>query len=63
MAWTPTDLDIIERAIAGPELRVRFKEREVEYRSMDEMLKARDVIRASLTSGRVKTTLATFSKG
>ena len=68
MAWTQTDIEIIEAAIANSESRVRFSDgREVEYRSITDLLKARDAIKtatASETSGSngVRSTLATFRK-
>lgn len=45
MAWTQTDLDAIEAAIATGELTVRFADREVTYRSIAELIAARNVIR------------------
>ena len=38
MAWTQQQLDAIEGAIASGELTVRFGDRTVTYRSMDELL-------------------------
>lgn len=49
MAYTQKHLDAVERAIARGEKVVRYTDRTVEYRSSDELLKARDVIRTSLT--------------
>ena len=56
MAWTQQQLDAIEAAIASGELTVRFGDRMVTYRSMDELLRARDVIRDGLSqqSGSAK---------
>ena len=56
MAWTQDQLDAIEAAIASGELTVRFGDRMVTYRSMDELLRARDVIRDGLAqqSGSAK---------
>jgi len=48
MAWTQTDLDKISAAIASGAKRVRFQTHEVEYQSVAEMLKARDLIAAEL---------------
>jgi len=45
MAWTQQQLDAVEAAIASGELTVRFGDRTVTYRSMDELLRARAVIR------------------
>jgi len=60
MAWTTTDLESIEKAIVSGQRRVRLNGREVEYHSIDQMLKARDAIRnginqaASLSSGNTR---------
>lgn len=48
MSWTQSDLDKLESAIATGARRVKFKDREVEYRSHDEMVKARELIRKKL---------------
>jgi hypothetical protein len=48
MAWTQQQLDAIETAIASGELTVRFGDRTVTYRSMDELLQARAVIKNAL---------------
>lgn len=50
MAWTQQQLDAIEAAIASGELTVRFGDRTVTYRSMDELLQARAVIRESISA-------------
>lgn len=69
MAFTLSDLDAIERAMASGELAVWFADgRRVEYRSMDDLLKARDAIKedlASAATGFAKTrcTYGKFSKG
>ncbi len=67
MAFTQTDLDVIERAIATGELTVTFSDgRSVTYRSITELIKARDTIKAALSvsSGGSGThsTYATFRK-
>lgn len=48
MAFTETQLEAIEKAIAEGTLRVKYENKEVEYRSLDEMLKVRDLIRKDL---------------
>ena len=48
MAYTQSDLDAIEKAIASGERRVRLADKEVEYRSINEMLSARAIITAEL---------------
>ena len=51
MAWTQTDLDVIDAAIASGTLSVRFSDgRMVTYQSLDAMLKARAVIWAALNN-------------
>jgi len=50
VAWTQQQLDAIEAAIASGELTVRFGDRTVTYRSMDELLQARAVIRETLAA-------------
>lgn len=50
MAWTQTQLDAIEAAISSGELTVRFGDRTVTYRSMDELLQARGIIKDSLAT-------------
>lgn len=44
MAFTQTDLDAIDAAIASGELTVAHNGRTVTYRSMDDLLKARQRI-------------------
>jgi hypothetical protein len=53
MSFTQSDIDAIDRAIATGELRVRFSApggsyREVEYRSMDDLIKAKSVMMGSV---------------
>jgi hypothetical protein len=67
MPFTSLDLAAIDKAIASGELRVRFADREVLYRSVDELLKARDVIKDGIASSGGSSTLtratfASFSK-
>jgi hypothetical protein len=50
MAWTQAQLDAVEAAIASGELTVRFGDRTVTYRSMDELLQARGVIKDSMAA-------------
>jgi len=50
MAFTTTDLDNIEAAIATGELTVSVNGRTVTYRSMADLLKARDLISGALQS-------------
>lgn len=48
MALTQTDLDALDRAIASAELEVRLEGRSVRYRSVDEMLRARQHLAEAL---------------
>lgn len=48
MSFTESDLDAINRAIAKGERRVSFTDRTVEYRDVDELLRARNAIRAEI---------------
>jgi hypothetical protein len=48
MAYTSTDLDAINAAIASGELTVRHNGREVTYRSIDDLLKAKRTIESEL---------------
>lgn len=48
MAWTQADLDTITAAIATGAKRVRFQTHEVEYHSLSDMMRVRDMIRAEI---------------
>jgi len=48
MSFTQKHLDAVEAAIARGEKTVRYTDRTVEYRTVDELLKAREEIRTSL---------------
>lgn len=63
--FTQSQLIAIEAAITNGSLRVKYQDREVEYRSMEELLKVRDLIRKDLgiTSGRNKRIFSEFSRG
>ncbi|MEO8640392.1 hypothetical protein [Pseudomonas sp.] len=50
MSFTQKHLDAVEAAIARGEKTVRYTDRTVEYRTVDELLKARDEIRTSLAN-------------
>lgn len=64
MAWSQSDLDTIEAAIASGARRVRFQTHEVEYQTIGEMLQARDIIRGELDrSHRPSVMLAEYGPG
>lgn len=50
MSFTQKHLEAVEAAIARGEKTVRYTDRTVEYRTVDELLKAREEIRQSLLS-------------
>lgn len=65
MAWTTSDLEALEKAIASGTTRVKYSDREVNYRTLDEMLKIRDMMAKELgdkPAGPYRA-LAQFSKG
>jgi len=49
--FSQAGLAAIEEAIAGGYLKVKYDDKEVTYRSLDELLKVRDMIRARLGQG------------
>ena len=51
MAWTQADLDAIDRAIAAGEKVVQYADRRVEYRSIQELLAARNAMKGNVTGG------------
>ncbi len=53
MAFTQTDLDAIDRAIASGELSVSVGERRVIYRSMDELMAARSLVAAAIVAASI----------
>lgn len=68
MALSQTDLDNLDSAIATGELRVQFNGRSVEYRSIEELKKARahvaQVLASAAGGGRVPTAYrVNFSTG
>ena len=52
MSFTQKHLDAVESAIARGEKTVRYADRTVEYRTVDELLQARDRIRSSMAGPR-----------
>lgn len=44
MAYTQADIIALDKAIASGALRVKHADRDVTYRSLDEMLRTRDLI-------------------
>lgn len=64
MAYTANDLTAIESAIKEGTLEVQYGDKRVRYRSLDEMMRIRDLIRAELglTSPRLRR-YGQFNKG
>jgi hypothetical protein len=64
MSWTTAELTALESAISSGALEVRFADRMVTYRSMDDMLKLRSLMRRSLgLDATDRTHFAKFRKG
>lgn len=64
MAYTQTQLDALEAAIAEGALKVEYGDKKVEYRSLNEMIRIRDVIKAALEGlPAQRRTYASHSKG
>lgn len=64
MAWTSDDLTRIEKAIASGTTKVKFSDKEVTYRTIDELFRVRDEIKKAIGQNTKKTrVLAKFSKG
>jgi hypothetical protein len=56
MAYTQTDIDNLERAIAMGELKVKFADREVTYRSLDDLKAALRFIEGRIAAQSVPAT-------
>lgn len=65
MAWTQSDLEAIEKAIATGARECWYGDKRVAYRSLDEMIRTRDMIRESLNLKDENTTrvFTRFDKG
>ncbi len=50
MAWSQSDLDAINKSIAAGVTTVRYADRSVQYRSLDEMLTIRALMTDELAS-------------
>ena len=56
MAFTQSDLDAVNSAIASGELKIEVQGRLVVYRSVAELITARDLIKAELAAVELSTT-------
>ena len=63
MAFTQNDLDVIDAAIASGALRVKYKDREVQYQSLADLLTARSIIASALGTGGRGHVYPVHSKG
>lgn len=64
MAFTLLQVEALEKAIAEGVTRVKYENKEVEYRSLDEMLKLLDLMKSSLgLKAKSQRVLASYSKG
>ena len=62
MAFTQSQLDALEAAIASGSVEVRTGDKSVRYHSLDEMIKLRDVIRNQLNAdAQTPTSRASFA--
>jgi hypothetical protein len=63
MAFTQAQLDAIENAIASGTLSVSFPDgKSVTYRSLAELITARDMMKNSISGTTTRSTLASFTK-
>lgn len=69
MAWTQTDIDKLKAAIAQGATKVKFADREVTYRSLDEMRETLRMLQADVDAAagvagpRLRRILFSTSKG
>lgn len=66
MAWTQTDLDALKAAMKRGERVVQYRDRRVEYRSMDEMIQLKNLMENEVNAvgnATPRHSLASFSKG
>ncbi len=65
MAFTPSQLNALQAAIAQGTTRVKYQDREVEYRSLSEMLQLLNIMKQELglATGKIAVKKAEFSKG
>ena len=63
-SWTSEDLRKLEKAIAQGVLRVKYTDKEVEYRTLSDMFTIRERIKKSLSgSSKLKSFTVISSKG
>lgn len=64
MAWTLDDLNKLKDAIATGAKRVKYADKEVEYNSFDDMVKAKNLIESELglNSGQKRRSYPSYTK-
>lgn len=66
-SFTQAQLDALEAMIAGGVLESEYDGRRIKYRSMVELIRARDTVKAGLTAGTASSRIThvnpVFSKG
>lgn len=63
MSFTQSQLDALNAMIASGVLRTRYEGKEIEYRSMEELVRARDEVARGVKGQRVTHVNPVFSKG
>ena len=64
MSFTQNNLDAVNKAIASGALVVEYDGQKITYRSMGELMRARDLIKSDLASTpRVSHSVASFNRG
>lgn len=63
MAFSQTDLDAIKTAIASGTMKVKYADREVQYQSLDDLLKIKGLIEKELGQAGRKFVYPVHSKG
>lgn len=63
MAYTIEQLTALENAIGEGALKVEYGDKKVEYRSLNEMIRIRNLMRQDLNLLPPRRTFAEFSKG
>ena len=64
LGFTPQNLKILEDAIASGARKVKYSDKEIEYRSLKEMTATRSMMRKKLgLSGKTERIQPVFSKG
>lgn len=65
MAYSQQDIDALQKAIAQGVRKVKYQDRETEFRSLDEMLQTLNMMQKSVgnASGKIRLINPEFSKG